>query len=134
MKFKLCISIISSVLLFSPLTAKELSITKQIEFSKPTKAKTVVGLVKGFDSKKYEVKVNAQQSLSVDLDSDMVCFNIYSPYKKREDGALFRGKSQGKHFKADGLKEGVYIIRVYLRTKEAEEDTKRIFEMRVGLK
>ena len=133
MKFKLCISFVASVLLFLPLTAKELSLTKQIEFSKPTKEKAVVGLVKGFDSKRYEVKVNAHQTLSVDLDSDTVCFNIYSPYKKREDGALFRGKSQGKHFKSSELKDGVYIIRVYLRTKEAEEDTKRIFEMHVGL-
>jgi len=116
-----------------PSMAKELSLTKQLEFNKVTQEKNVVGTVEGFDSKRYQIKVKANQRLNVKMESDDVYFNIYSPYKNKDDDALFVGKSQGKHFNAALLKDGLYMIRVYLKKDEAKEDIKRIFQMHISL-
>jgi hypothetical protein len=123
-----CITVISL-----PSMAKELSLTKQLEFNNVTQEKNIVGVVAGFNSKRYQIKVKANQILDVNMESNDVYFNIYSPYKNRDDDALFVGKSQGQHFKSALSKEGLYMIRVYLKKDEAKEDIKRIFEMHIKL-
>jgi len=133
MNFKLFMVIVIGVLTF-PILAKEIVLTKQLDFSRATHERTVVGLVKGFDTKAYEIKVNYSQTMSVTLDSSIVYFKIYSPNKRLGNDAMFDGKSQGNHFVDVLLKSGIYIIKVYLIDEEAEKDTKTIYNMRIGLK
>lgn len=133
MNLKLLMVLLIGVLTL-PLLAKEIVLTKQVDFGRATHEKTVVGLVKGFDTKAYEIKVNPNQTMSVTLDSNIVYFKIYSPNKRLGNDAMFDGKSQGNYFKEVLSKSGIYIIKVYLIHEEAEKDTKMIYEMRIGLK
>jgi len=133
MYFKLLFILVYMTVISSPMMAKKLSLTKLLEFNKITQEKNVVGTVEGFDSKRYKIKVKSNQRLNIKMESDNVYFNIYSPYKNRDDDALFVGKSEGKHFNGVLLKDGRYMIRVYLKTDEAEKDIKRIFEMHIEL-
>ena len=132
MHFKLLKVLLIGVLTF-PVFAKELVLTKQVDFGKVAKEKTVVGIVKGFDSKGYEVKVKPNQTMRVNLKSDIVYFNIYSPNKNFGHDAMFEGKSQGQSFKKVLSKAGVYMIKVYLVHAEAEKDRKTIYKMQIGL-
>jgi hypothetical protein len=134
MNFKLLITMAMMVILSCFLGAKELSLTKQVDFGIATHEKTVVGIVKGFDTKVYEIKIKPNQTMSVNLDSDIVYFKIYSPNKRLGNDAMFDGKSQGNTFKEVLSKSGVYTVKVYLIQKEAEKDTKTIYKMRIGLK
>jgi len=133
MYFKLFISIFSVMYLSSSLIAKELSLTKELHFGKVTHNKTVVGVVKGFDTKRYKFRVRENQTLTVDLESDLVHFNIYRPNKSSPDGAIFLGKSQGKHFSGVLKENGRYMIRVFLAEGKRVEDEKTIFRMHITL-
>ena len=133
MYFKLLFILVSMTVVSSLTMAKELSLTKQLEFNPINKEKNVVGIVEGYDTKRYQIKAKSNQVLHVTMKSEGTHFNIYAPYKTKEDDALFVGKSQGKDFKGVLSKEGLYMIQVYLKTDEAENDIKRIFEMHIEL-
>jgi hypothetical protein len=116
-----------------PMLAKELSLTKQLEFNFVNQEKNVVGILEGYNTKRYQIKAKSNQVLHVNMKSEGTYFNVYSPYKTKDDDALFVGKSQGNDFKGILSKDGLYIIQVYLKTDEAEKDVRRIFEIHIEL-
>jgi len=135
MRLKILFTTICVMGLSFQIYAQDLSITKQLKLNQANQEQNIVGTVKGYDSRKYTIKVKGKQTLTVDMKSDDVYFNVYSPYKdEKKDDAFFVSKGEGKHFKSALLKNGMYIIRVYLKDEEAKNDIKRIFEIHVGLK
>ena len=133
MYFKLLFISVYMTIISSVTMGNELSLTKQLEFNPINKEKNVVGIVEGYDTKKYQIKAESKQVLHVIMKSEGTYFNVYSPYKTKEDDALFVGKSQGKDFKGVLSRDGLYMIQVYLKTDEAENQVKRIFEMHIEL-
>jgi len=133
MKSKLFLLATGIILLSFPLLAKEIVHTKQLNFGQLTNKKTVVGTLKGFDTKNYKLNAKANQILRINLESAKVYFNVYEPYKSYEDGAMFMGTIDGTIFTRKLSKSGTYTIQVSLLDKEAEKDEKIIFTLDVGL-
>lgn len=133
MKLKLLVTVVSIMILAFPIFAKDTVCTKRLNFGNINHKDTVVGIVKGFDTKSYKFNAKKNQTLRVKLVSDIVHFNVYAPHKGPIEGALFDGSSEGTYFSSKLKKSGTYTIQVYLTDEEAEKDEKIIYTLEIGL-
>ena len=134
MKLKLFGTVVGMILLSCPITAKDIVHTKWVDFGRISNETTVVGIVKGYDTIQYKLKVKANQTMHVNMETNKVKFNIFQPNKSPMDGAIFMGKTEGSSFVGKLKKNGVYTIEVYLVDDEAKKDKKIIYTVDIGLK
>ena len=133
MKLKLFFTVIGIVVLSFPIFAQSIDYTKRLNFGNLNKQENLVGVVKGFHTRSYKFKAKVNQFLRVNLESDIVHFNVYSPNKSEVDGAIFDGSSEGTSFHTKIKKSGIYTIKVYLSDKEATNGEKIIYTLDIGL-
>ena len=134
MKLKLFFTVVGVLLLSFSLTAKEIARSKQVDFKHGVYETSVVGIIKGYDTVNYKFNAKTNQTLRVSLKDENVYFNVYEPHKGSQDGALFIGKTDGKHFVGTLSKTGTYTIQVYLLHEDAKNDGKILYSVDIALK
>ena len=133
MKLKLFFTVLGILLLSFSLTAKEITRSKQVDFKHGVYETSVVGIIKGYDTIKYKLYAKKNQILRVSLTDENVYFNVLAPNKGSQDGALFIGKIDGKHFVKKLSKNGTYTIKVYLLHEYSKKDERILYTADIGL-
>lgn len=113
--------------------AKGVELTKKVNFDIGKKSATLHGFVQGYNETDYTFYATKGEHLSVKLDATKVYFNIYSPNQSSSATSVFSGESEGDTYTGTIRNNGIYIIKLYLLSKDAKEDEKAVYTLHLNI-
>ena len=124
---------VSIVFLINISMAKDLILTKKVDFDIGTKSVTLHGGIQKFEKTNYQFYANKGDTIHVSLNASKAHFNIYSPYKENSNSPIFSGKIEGKKYTGVLSKSGIYTVQVYSLNDASIKENRILYTLHINM-
>ncbi len=130
--FKPLLLVVATLGIALPATAQNGAPPERIQFARGGTSKAVTGAIKGYDAKRYVIRVRAGQRLAVALKTSNASnyFNIFAPGAE----AAMEGGANQTRFATTVPSSGDYVIDVYLMRNAARRNESAKYTLTVGVR